>query len=70
MRGDERGHELGVGGGARGLGCAERQLSAIGLKRRDTFGELGGVGEVAVVRDREVPGGGGAEGRLRVVPAA
>jgi hypothetical protein len=64
-RGQQGGDQVGVGGGAHGaLPGARGQLG-------DPLGELGGVGEVAVVAEREVAARvEGAEAGLRVLPGA
>ena len=66
--GQQRGEQLGVGGGVHQ--GAQRQGAGPGLGVRDPDRELVGVGQVAVVAQCQVAGGGGAEGRLGVLPDA
>ena len=66
--GEERGQQLGVGGGVHRR--AERQRPGALLDLGDPLGQQVRVGEIAVVRQGDVPGGRAAERGLGVLPDA
>ena len=70
MVGQQRGHQRGVVGARLQLASVDVELVELDGHLGDQLLQLAGVGQVAVVAQRDGSVGGGPEGRLGVVPGA